>query len=217
MKIKEISLLTNNITETEKFYNTILDIKTIAKTATEISFSIGATSVVFIKTDDDIKPNYHLAFDIPTNKLEEAFAWLKERAAILPVTVDSNISEIKLWNAKSFYFYDNNGNLLELICRFDNPRQSDTPFTGASILYVSEIGIVSDNVPELATKLIAKYGLNYYAKQPKQDNFMALGDETGLFILVDQNRNWYPTTQKAEAFRLSVTFNTGNGDLTLEI
>jgi hypothetical protein len=72
-------------------------------------------------------------------------------------------------------------------------------------------------VPQLATKLIAKYGLDYYAKQPKQDNFMALGDETGLFILVDQNRNWYPTTQKAEAFGLSVTFNIGNEDLTLEV
>jgi catechol-2,3-dioxygenase len=207
MKIKEIQLLSNNLVETEQFYNHILDIKTTAKTDHQISFAVGATKVTFIKSTESIHPNYHLAFDIPTNKLYEAFAWLKENTTILPVTADSDIAEIKLWNAKSFYFYDNNGNLLELICRYDNPNLSNAPFNGSSILYVSEIGIVSENVPELATTLITKYGLDYYAKQPKQDNFMALGNEDGLFILVDQNRNWFPTSKKAEAFWASIKFN----------
>jgi catechol-2,3-dioxygenase len=207
MKIKEIQLLSNNLTETEQFYNQILNIKTVAKTDKEIKFAVGATKITFISSTESIHPNYHLAFDIPTNKLEEAFAWLNAKVAILPVIADNYISEIKLWNAQSFYFYDNNGNLLELICRYDNPNLSNTPFNGSSILYVSEIGIVSENVPDLATKLIAKYSLDYYAKQPKQDNFMALGDEDGLLILVDQNRNWFPTSKKAEAFRVNITFS----------
>lgn len=207
MKINEISLLSNNLAETETFYNQVLDIKTLAKTDQEITFAVGATQLTFINSTASSHPNYHLAFDIPTNKLEEAFAWLKQRTAILPVTADQDIADIKLWNARSFYFYDNNGNLLELISRYDNPNPSDTPFNESSVLYISEIGIAVESVQELADNLITQYGLDYYTKQPKQDNFMALGDETGLFILVDQNRNWFPISKKAEAFWTSVTFD----------
>ncbi len=217
MKIKEIHLLTNNLPATEQFYNHILDIKTNRKTNQEISFLIGKTELIFINSTESINPNYHLAFDIPTNKLEEALAWMKEKVVILPVTKDSHLSDIKLWNARSFYFYDNNGNLLELISRYDLQNQSAVPFTSNSILHISEIGIVSQHVQDCANDLIAGYGLDYYAKQPKQDNFMALGDEAGLFILVDPNRNWFPTDKKAEPFWTKIIFHSENGDQVLEV
>ncbi|MBB6131268.1 VOC family protein [Mucilaginibacter lappiensis] len=217
MKIKEIHLLTNNLPATEQFYNHVLDIKTNQKTDQEVSFRIGKTEVIFINSTESVNPNYHLAFDIPTNKLEEAFARIKEKVAILPVTTDNYLSDIKLWNARSFYFYDNNGNLLELICRYDLQNQSEAPFSGNSILHVSEIGIVAENVQVCADDLIARYGLDYYAKQPKQDNFMALGDEAGLFILVDPNRNWFPTDKKAEAFWTKIIFHSESGNHVLDI
>ncbi|MNY37869.1 hypothetical protein D3C86_1724580 [compost metagenome] len=128
---------------------------------------------------------------------------------MLPVTEETEFSDFELWNAKSFYFYDNNENLLELICRYDLDNQSEHTFDGSSILHVSEIGLVSDDVPFLAETLMNKYGLDVYSKQPAQDNFTALGDEEGLFIIVNEDRNWFPTEKKAKSFRTKIIFNTG--------
>ncbi|RAJ35779.1 VOC family protein [Pedobacter cryoconitis] len=209
MKFEAIELLSNNIIETEQFYNNILDIKTNSKNENEVSFLIGTTKVSFQKSAIE-NPNYHLAFDIPNNKLEEAFKWLEQRTTILPVTDDSQFSSFEAWNAKSFYFYDNNGNLLELICRFDADNQSDAAFDSSSILFVSEIGIVTSDVLTTATGLISQYGLEYYAKQPKTENFAVIGDETGLLILVTPDRNWFPTAKKAQAFEARVQLSTAD-------
>ncbi|MBB5620339.1 catechol-2,3-dioxygenase [Pedobacter cryoconitis] len=209
MKIEAIELLSNNIIETEQFYNNVLNIKTNSKNENEVSFLIGTTKVSF-QTSTVERPNYHLAFDIPNNKLEEAFKWLEQRTTVLPVTDDSQFSSFEAWNAKSFYFYDNNGNLLELICRFDTDHQSDVAFDSNSILYVSEIGIVTSDVHSTAEELISQYGLDYYVKQPKTENFAVIGDENGLLILVTPDRNWFPTTKKAQAFEAKVQLSTAD-------
>lgn len=206
MEINEIRLLSNDLEATELFYNQILDIATDYKTEQEIMFSAGKSKIIFVKSEKS-NPNYHLAFDIPTNKLNEAFESLKKKTSILPIAGENYIADIKHWNARSFYFYDNNGNLLELIARFDNHNKSEALFNGKSVLYVSEIGIVTDNVPELAAELMKKYGLQYYSKQTPLPDFIALGNEQGLFIIVDQNRAWYPTNRKAGMFSVNVKFS----------
>lgn len=217
MKIKELHLLSNDLHQTEKFYNTTLDIPTRQKTEDEIAFAFGETLLFFKKSDTNSQ--YHIAFDIPNNQLEEAYTWLKSRTTILPVTENSQFSDFESWNAKSFYFYDNNSNLLEFIVRNDLNNYSENTFNGSSVLYASEIGIVTDNVPSLAAEILKKYFLSVYSKQPAQENFTAIGDENGLFILVNQERNWFPTDRKAMKFPVKIVFDTENSqnlELTLE-
>lgn len=208
MRIKELHLLTNHLKDTAQFYTQVLGATVKAENEQELSLLLGETLIYFQNSPEE-NPVYHLAFDIPRNKLEEAYHWLKERTTILPVTADTEFSDFQLWNAKSFYFYDNNENLLELICRYDLDNDSDLIFDDSSILYVSEIGLVSDDVPFLAETLMNKYGLEVYSKQPAQDNFTALGDEEGLLIIVNADRNWFPTEKKAKSFRTKIVFNTG--------
>lgn len=211
MRIKELHLLTNNLNNTAQFYTQVLGATVKMENEQELSLLLGETLISFQNSPEE-NPVYHLAFDIPGNKLEEAYHWLKQRTTILPVTAETEFSDFQLWNAKSFYFYDNNGNLLELICRYDLDNDSDLIFDGSSILYVSEIGLVSDDVPFLAETLINKYGLEVYSKQPAQDNFTALGDEEGLLIIVNADRNWFPTEKKAKSFRTKIVFNTGTDE-----
>ncbi|MBB2148718.1 VOC family protein [Pedobacter gandavensis] len=211
MEIKELQIITNQLEETERFYNQILNMATLDRTENEVSFQVGRTKLSFVGATAD-QPVYHIAFDIPKNKLVEAYEWLKLRTVILPVTPESNFSNFELWNAKSFYFHDNNKNLLELICRCDLENESEQPFDGSSILAISEIGLVADDVPFLAETLMSKYGLEIYEKQPAHDNFTVLGDENGLFILVNQDRDWYPTAQKAKSFPVKLIFNNGSGE-----
>lgn len=211
MEIRELQLITNQLEETETFYNQILNIPTQDKNENERSFLIGKTRLSFVLGSED-HPVYHLAFDIPKNQLMEAYQWLKQRTSIIPVTPETDFSNFELWNSKSFYFHDNNENLLELICRYDLDNEATKPFDGAAILSVSEIGLVSEDVPFLAETLMSKYSLDIYEKQPAQDNFTVLGDEQGLLILVNEDRNWYPTEQKAKPFPLKVILNNGTGE-----
>ena len=209
MKIKALYLTTGNLAATIDFYTTVLQIPVGQKQENQVTFYLGTTLLQFTLVPDS-NPVYHIALDIPHNQLLEAYAWLQPRTAILPVSPESDFSEFTLWNAKSFYFYDNNGNLLEYIARFDSATASTQPFDSTAIVAISEIGIVTHDVPKLAQQLMERYPLEVYTKQPAAENFTALGDETGLLILVKDNRNWFPTDTVAVAFPLTVVFDDGD-------
>jgi hypothetical protein len=57
----------------------------------------------------------HFTFNIPHNQLDAAISWLQQFTSLLPVPGNGHIATFESWNAHAVYFYDNNGNLLELI------------------------------------------------------------------------------------------------------
>ena len=211
MNILAIELLTDDINKTEVFYNEILGLKTISKNKSSVSFATVSTKLTF-RSSVNVNPVYHFAFDIPNNKLMEAFAWIEKNVEILEIIPPDKIADFYNWNAKSFYFYDNNGNILEFIARYDLDNTSEVPFDGSSILSISEIGFVSKDVSQLCDELFDKYGLEVFSKQPKLNKFIVLGTDTGLFILVDENRDWYPTQKKSKSFWTKVLFQN-NGEM----
>lgn len=210
MKIKELELRSADLAATETFYKDTLGLVVHDKDADRISFRIGDTLVIFADTDKG-NPIYHMAFDIPKNKLEEAYTWLNEKTDILPVAPGSVFSEFERWNARSLYFCDNNGNILELICRLDLDNAADADFDASSLLHVSEIGIVTGDVPGQVQQIRQRYGLDIYPKQPPADNFTVVGDETGLFIIVKESRHWFPTEVEARIFPLKIVFTGTTG------
>lgn len=216
MNILELELLTDSITETELFYNDVIGLETISKTNSSVSFTAGSTKLTF-RSSENLKPVYHFAFDIPNNKLLEAFAWIEKKTGILEVIAPEKIADFYNWNAKSFYFYDNNANILEFIARFSLDNTSEKPFDGSLVLSVSEIGFVSKNVSKLSDEMYNKYDLSIFPKQPKLDKFIVLGTDTGLFILVEENRDWYPTHQKAKSFWTKVVFDNNGKTREIEV
>ncbi|TRX31146.1 glyoxalase [Flavobacterium sp. ZT3R18] len=216
MNILELELLSDDILKTELFYNEVLGLETIYKDHSSISFNAGVTKLTF-RSSINVKPVYHFAFDIPNNKLLEAFAWIEKKTEIMYVIPPDKIADFYNWNAKSFYFYDNNGNILEFIARNDLDNASQKPFDGSSILSVSEIGLVSENVVIQCEELFDKYGLTAYSKQPKLNKFIVLGTTTGLFILVEGNRDWYPTDKKSKSFWTKVVFDHNGETQVLEV
>ena len=216
MNILELELLSDNINETELFYNGVVGLKTISKTNSSISFAAGSTKLTF-RTSENIEPVYHFAFDIPNNKLIESFLRIENKTEILDVIPPDKIANFYNWNAKSFYFYDNNGNILEFIARYDLDNASEKPFDGSSVLSISEIGLVTKNVSQLSDEVCKKYDLSIFPKQPKLDKFIVLGTDTGLFILVEENRDWYPTHQKAKSFWTKVVFDNNGKTREIEV
>lgn len=216
MLIREVKICCNDLDRTETFYAETFELKLLRKNGSEISFSAGTSILTFSKNLSINRPVYHFAFNIPHNQISECLEWLKPKAEIIPVE-EQEIADFTNWNAHSIYTYDNNRNIVEWIARHDLNNESTKPFSGSSAECISEIGWVSDNVPEAAKQISSTYGVPVYAKQPPQAKFTALGDDQGLLILSEIGRNWYPTSIAANRFPLKVIMETPSGTNALLI
>lgn len=216
MLLTSIELHTSQLAETEHFYAQILGLSILDKSPKAISFSAGQSRLIFIQSDKG-QPKYHFAFNIPRNQLNEALAWISAKVDMIPNPEATFVSNFENWNAKALYFYDNNGNILEFIARFDleNDRQGD--FDSGSILSVSEIGIVTDIPLLFAENLVETRHLSYFSKGPRLENFITVGDDNGLLIIVQTNRKWYPTELPAKQYYTKVEILDGGVSRVLTV
>src|SRR5690606_13508135 len=201
MEILELTLLTNNLLDTKKFYGQIIGFDKLFETETTVSFAVGFSKLTFELTQKALQPKYHFAFNISSNKLNEAINWTLERTPLIKIE-NSYVADFHYWNAKSIYFYDNNQNILEFICRYDLNNSTDKTFAVETILSISEIGIVTDQLLLFGEGIIENAKVDYFSKSPKTEEFVAIGDDRGLFIISNPNRNWYPTQQLAEKWKV---------------
>ena len=213
MKIKEIILLSDDLNETSRFYSELMGFTISESSAFKITFKAGNSQLTFLSSNDQ-NCIYHFAFDIPHNKLDEAIQWLSARVDLIEFQ-GSNIIDFPNWNAKSLYFYDNTGNVLEFIARFENENESHHSFDSSSIVSISEIAFVTDNVEKLAKDLIQTNGLTYYFRQIQREDFSVIGDDNGLIIIVKSTRNWFPTPIQVEKFPVKVTIDTNGHNLEI--
>lgn len=210
MQITELTLCTNKLSEIKKFYLEVLELKIISESQKEISFQAGSSILKFIEDKALANPFYHFAFNIPANKLEEALSWMQDKVNLLPVG-ESLIADFKNWNAKSIYFLDSVGNIVEFISRFDLKTETNERFNSSQILSVSEIGIIADDVSAYAKIIRDKYSINDFSKSQNDETFSAMGDDNGLFIIVNEARNWYPTKTPSGKFPFEVKFTNNKG------
>ena len=211
MKLAHIQIQTNNIEQTTAFYQDILELPIIEKDSDSVSVQAGNSVLEFVE-NPLFKSIYHFAFNIPENKLEEAIEWCKNKVGLILIKDQNVITNFENWNAHAVYFYDNNGNLLEFIARHDLNNAQSEKFSSKSILNISEIGIVNENPLELGKELIAKHNLEFFSKNDNSELFAAVGDDEGLLIMVQPNRNWYPTQTPSESNKTEVRIEN-NGAL----
>jgi hypothetical protein len=120
------------------------------------------------------------------------------------------------WNARSIYFFDNNGNILEFICRDDLYNHSNDEFSSKSILSINEVGLVNDSPIEFCKKIISKIKTDFYQKGPVSEIFCVLGADSGLLVVSSSKRNWFPTDQPAQFYEVKLVANVFNEDHLLE-
>jgi hypothetical protein len=210
MLLKEIRLQTKQLPVLFNFYKTVLELPAIQEDNNSISITAGKSQIIFDRTNTAESPFYHFAFNIPSNKFEGAFQWIQGKAELLWLNdYKSYIADFTNWHAKSFYFIDPAGNILEFIARFDLNDVADGPFSSAHIRNVSEIGLVFPvkNFDTDINNLLNQYPLSYFDKQPPTPHFRAVGNDEGLFIIVPENRIWFSTKNTtSRIFPISVLF-----------
>lgn len=203
MQFHEIFLYTSQLQAIKQFYCETLGFEKISESVEVISFQAGKSTIHFAQKEGI--PIYHFAFNIPENQQFEALAWLKQRTSILAAGTDE-IIDFNNWNAHAIYFADPCGNIVEFIARHDLPNASESPFSVESVIELSEIGMVNPNAPKTYNQLKNLLGIQPYRQQTER--FAAMGDEHGLFIVVPDDRNWYPTELPSEVadFRVKGSF-----------
>lgn len=215
MEIKELILLTNDLPETKRFYEQTIGCRKIAETETRISFAAGTSILTFELNNHLRKPKYHFAFNIPSNKLNDALNWILKRTSLI-LAESSFIAHFDNWNAKAIYFFDNNYNILEFISRSDLNNPTDKVFSVDSILSINEIGIVADEPIQLAENIIEKTQIDFFVRGPKREDFVAVGDDKGLFVISNSKRNWYPTQELAEKWKIRCMIKVDGKEFELE-
>jgi hypothetical protein len=210
MLLKEIQLQTNHLSALHHFYKDVLELNTVYSNKKNIVITAGKSKLIFEEANVDINPFYHFAFNIPSNKFEEAFEWMKQKVELLWLDdYKSYIANFVNWHAKSFYFSDPSGNILELIARFDLNDNTEEKFSSVHIRNISEIGLVfpADGFDNKVNNLLNEYALSYFDKQPPIPHFRAVGNDEGLFIIVPEHRVWFSTkNMKSKIFPMQIIF-----------
>jgi len=211
MSIEDLDLLAVYLPAQRDFYTTVLSLPVVEENDGTLTVRAGSSRLTFKQAPEGWSGVYHFAFNIPENRFQDAKSWLSGRAPLIKDAGGADEFRFESWNAHSIYFYDPAGNILEFIARHNLDNSSNGPFTGQSILSVSEIGLATDNVPDTVRLLREHLGVGIY-DGAGSDTFTAAGDEHGLFIVVKRSRVWFPDTGKpAELVPLLVVITNQTG------
>lgn len=195
MKIRELQLRAKKPTALVPFYRDTLGLPVVAENERSATFQAGGTRMVFSRAAERTEPYYHVAFNIPENKIERAIEWARDRFPLIHFPgVGEPIVHVENINAHSIYFWDPLGNLLEFIARHEMSNATEGSFCDGEILCCSEIGLVVDDVHATVIGLGERMGLGVYpATRVRSDAFSVVGSATGTPIIVRRDRIWLMT------------------------
>ncbi len=203
MKIKELTVYVEDLGKVKTFYKDLLNFPVLFEEKEKMGFKIGASILIFEKCHHEM-PCYHFAINIPSNMEHRVLEWLQKKTIILTFQGDPIVDFVD-WNAKAIYCFDHNGNILEFIARKNLNIKVEGDFEVGHMIGISEIGLACDDIPSIYDALSSRCDLKFYYGDFQ--GFCALGDEFGLFILVDKTKRfWFPSTQLAQPadFRLTM-------------
>lgn len=209
MKLLTIELETADLKNTRLFYTQQLDLPIVAESTTAITFQAGWTQLTFRSVKNSVAP-YHFAINVPAGTLEVCMHWFGLHY-LDTQACGQTIAEFREWRARSAYFFDNNGNLLEFISRYDLPAADSNMTFDDMFGGISEIGIGTRCVTSATRQLTRRFGITSFDKSKPLPDFETLGDDNGLFVVSKLGRNWLFTNIPAELNEYRITFEITPG------
>jgi catechol 2,3-dioxygenase-like lactoylglutathione lyase family enzyme len=192
VNILELELLTLDLQKQREFYADVLKLS-VKLTSSALQVRAGRTNIIFTQALSDFEGVYHFAFNIPENQFHAAKAWISSRVSLLRDENGNEEFHFEGWNSHSLYFKDAVGNVLEFIARHNLKNVVQGEFDSSQILNVSEIGLASEDVLEFVHELRTRLNVSPFMQEPNEQ-FTAVGDDNGLFILPIIGRIWIPNT-----------------------
>lgn len=207
MQIKHLKLYTNNIDKQKEFYHIILGLEILRESSDSFSVKIGESILTFMLGEEE--PAYHFAINIPSSQINDSYKWIKQKVDLLDFEGEVVI-KFDNWNAEAMYFYDADNNLVEFIARKNLKINLQNEFSADSLLYISEIGVPTSDIKNIYAKLNRELSLEIY--DGDFERFCAIGNETGLFIVVNYKlKNWFPTMEAAKPVPFHIKIKVEKG------
>lgn len=197
MQFDQIHLYTPLPGILKEFYTSLLGQEAVRYDTARLFLQIGHTEVVFYTSETPA--TYHFAINCAYQIVESIPGFVKTFSEILPGPHDEEIIEFPNWNARSVYFRDPAGNIVEIIGRqrmqYALKDKSEKPVFHC----VSELGLATPNFAKIREKVNRNLQLEEFWVEG--DYFIALGDEEGLLITVDSEQKlWFPSNTRAGFF-----------------
>lgn len=201
---------THRLEEMYAFYVTTLGFRAIEAGTDFFTMQVGYTRLTFHSSHSDVNPFYHYAFNVPSNLLSDSMGWLAEKGVeFLTDDGKSLIDQGTYWNAHSCYFHDPAGNIAEFIARHSLENSNSTTFSFVEVTGVSEIGMPVIHPENVVAELVQNFGLKAL-HDGGFPNFVGMGSDEGLFIVVQHHRPWFPTREMPVQSPLFVKIETGS-------
>jgi len=196
MEIERIIIFSSGIENQYQFYCNQLMLECVEKNEDFFCVKIGSSLLQIQKGARHISTCYHLAFNIEPSLFLESATFLQHKNISLLNNENKILIDFPDWNARSIYFKDADGNILECIARFNLPHQSFNRLFGAGdFLCISEIGIPVNDISEFLLSVQSKTSIEIWKSYGQW--FCAAGDEKGLLIIVPEKHKWFPTNIEA--------------------
>ncbi|RYL87878.1 hypothetical protein EWI07_14100 [Sporolactobacillus sp. THM7-4] len=207
MQINQVNLFAGDLTEMIDFYADHLGFKLKENNRDRMTVRIGTSLLTFLKQEMRIKPVYHFALTIPGSLFVSAKQWIKTKVTL---NKEGNEDEVffKFLNARSFYFNDPAGNIVEFIAR-ENCLSDKKSFSIDDVTGISEINLTVKDVLR-AGQLLNKQG--YYPLKNEQLNERTLnfiGDFHAYFLLGPTHRTWFFSNKASVISPLTIDLDDG--------
>ncbi|KYG91105.1 hypothetical protein A0U40_16190 [[Bacillus] sp. KCTC 13219] len=210
MNILHVVLKTNKLNDMKYFYKKELGFSLVDETTHSFKVKFGHSTIEFNNKDVEGNPYYHFAFDIPSNQFKEAKEWVKQRTTLLTEEGKDEIDFSHLF-AKSLYFEDPAGNIVEFIARLNTNPSSNQPFSFESLQKLSEMSLVVKNKIAVAERLIAANIVERDDSEITPDFLSFMGDKkTKVYLLLtNPGRRWLFSDKKSVPFPLDIFLDSG--------
>jgi len=224
MKITKVKLYAYDVHKMKEFYCNHLGFALITNTDHFVDIAVGESIITFEKIPSYVKKQYHFALNIPCNLFQQGKIWVKDRAELLFSEGQDEVYYDRL-KAHSCYFYDPEGNIIELISRQEvNQKQDADSFSPEHVLNIGEMNLTSDAIDSVANSL-KEYGITPMNNNEIRSNaltFMGNYEDGANLLLGPSERIWYFSDKKAIVSPIKIEINknlqlcmTENGDFTI--
>lgn len=196
MKLTHITLKTSKLKELEHFYGQLLNMPILERKETAFTLFVGDSTLTFEMSEEDA--HYHVAFCVNYKKYDKL---IDKMTSITPKLRDidgKNRFMSDIWQREQIYYYDPAGNNIELLPDINQEkRRCGDHYTWS---HIQEIGIPVRDVS------MFKKEINFIKSdfQSESDQFAFHGDKDGVFVLVKEDREWFPTKKKSVIFPISI-------------
>lgn len=210
MKLQHVTLLTNQVHAMQDFYKETLELPIINATDMSFEAQIGASTITFQQSNSFVKPFYHFAIDIPANQFNEAKQYIVNK---VPLLTEDGQDEVyfEFSNARSLYFEDPSGNIIEWIARLEDNPKSTEPFSSASLIGLSEMSFAVHDKITIAKQLKEVGIVDRSSQEVAAEGLTFMSDtKTKVYLLLtSENRKWLFSEKVSKCFPVEITTDIG--------